>query len=86
MPIQAQARILGIHAVTVVLDANQLLTAVFGGNRDADRASVDCILDELLDDRGGPLDHFAGGDLIREVVGKPSDAAHRAKITASLGA
>jgi len=42
-------------------------------NRDAARAGIDRVLDQLLDDRGGTLDDFAGGDLIREIRGKTGD-------------
>ena len=37
---------------------------------------VDRVLDQFLDDGGGTLDDFAGGDLIGEIVGKPGDAPH----------
>ena len=40
------------------------------------RLGVDGVLDQFLDDRGRPLDHFAGGDLIREIFRKPADASH----------
>ena len=56
-----------IHAVPVVLDAHQALAAVLDGDGDAARAGVDGVLDQLLDDRGGPLDDLAGRDLVCEV-------------------
>ena len=43
---------------------------------DARRLGVDGVLDQLLDDRGRPLDDFAGGDLVREVVGQAGDSSH----------
>ena len=42
-----------------------------------ERARVDGVFDQLLDDRGRALDHFAGGNLIGEIVGQPRDATHR---------
>ncbi len=35
---------------------------------DARGLGVDGVLDQFLDDRRRPFDHFAGGDLIREVL------------------
>src|SRR6185436_5770120 len=35
------------------------------------------VFDELLDDRSGPLDHLAGGDLIGQILGQLRDAAHQ---------
>ncbi len=37
------------------------------------RAGVEGVLDQLLDDRGGALDHLAGGDLVDEFAGKDTD-------------
>ena len=46
------------------------------------RMRVERVLDQLLDDRGGPLDDLAGGDLVGEMHGQAVDAAasgsHRA--------
>ncbi len=42
-----------------------------------ERAGIDRVLDELLDDRGRPLDHLAGGDLVGQVRGQPMNARHR---------
>ena len=66
----------GLHADAVVLDPDQLLAAVLDGDGDARRLGVDGVLDQLLDDRGRPLDDFAGGDLVGQVVGQLADAAH----------
>ena len=43
---------------------------------DAAGAGVERVLDQLLDDRGRPLDDFAGGDLVGEVGREPVDAGH----------
>ena len=40
------------------------------------RAGVDRVLDQLLDDRGRPLDHFAGRDLVRQLGRQTVDAVH----------
>ena len=44
--------------------------------RDPPGAGVDGVLDQLLDDRGGPLDDFARGDLVGEVGRQPMDPGH----------
>jgi len=36
-------------------------------------AGIEGVLDELLDDRGRPFDHLAGGDLVDELTGKNAD-------------
>ena len=69
MALDRQARILRVHALAVVLDANQLLAAELDGDGEAPRAGVDRVLDQLLDDRGRTLDDLAGGNLVGEVGG-----------------
>ena len=76
VPLDRQPRILGLHPFAVVLDPQQLLAAKLDRDRDARRAGIERVLDQLLDDRGRTLDDFAGGDLIREMEGKPVDAGH----------
>ena len=76
MPFDRQPRIIRLHPFSVVLDADLLLAAELDVNREAPRAGVDRVLDELLDDGGGALDDFAGGNLIREIRGETSDFAH----------
>ena len=41
---------------------------------------VERVLDQLLDDRGGTLDDFAGGDLIGEMKREPVDPGHSAEM------
>ena len=76
MPLDRQPRVLGIHALAIVLDAEQLLAAELDRDRDARRAGVERVLDQLLDDRGGPLDDFARGDLVGEMERKAVNAGH----------
>ena len=70
VPLDRQPRVLRLHPLAVVLDADLLLAAELDVNREAARAGVDRVLDQLLDDRGGPLDDLAGGDLVGEVGGQ----------------
>ena len=67
VPLDRQPRVVRLHALAVVFDANQLLAAELDGDADAAGAGVERVLDQLLDDRGGPLDDFAGGDLVGEI-------------------
>ena len=46
-------------------------------DRDAARAGVERVLDQLLDHRGRALDHLAGGDLAHQPVVEESDLRHR---------
>ena len=66
VPLDREVEILGPHADAVVDDADQAAPARL--HRDGDRAGtgVERILDQLLDDRGGALDHLARGDAIDE--------------------
>src|SRR5581483_510332 len=47
---------------------------------DSVRAGIETVLDQLLDDRGGALDHFAGGDLIDQLARENSDGHDRQSI------
>ena len=69
MPFDGQLRIVRIHAFAVVFDADLLLAAKLHMNRDAMRAGIDGVFDKFFDDRGGPLDNFAGRDLVGEIRG-----------------
>ena len=76
MTLDRQTRILRIHPLAVVLDAQQFLAAELDRDDDARRAGIERVLDQFLDDRGGTLDHFTGGDLIRQVHGEPVNTSH----------
>ncbi len=79
VPLDRQARILAIHAVAVVLDADRLLAAELDRDRDAARVRVERVLDQLLDDGRRTLDDFAGRDLIGEMKREAIYAAHDAR-------
>ena len=59
-------------------DADQPPPAGFHFDAQVRRAGVERVLQQLLDHRSRPLHHFAGGDLIGDLVGKNADAAHDA--------
>ena len=51
----------------VVAHAHQADAAALDVDLDALRAGVEAVFDQFLDDRGRPLDHLAGGDLVDEL-------------------
>ena len=76
MPLEREPRILRLHPLSVVVDADLFLAAKLDVNGHARRTGVDRVLDELLDDRGWALDDFACGNLVGEVGRQPVDLAH----------
>ena len=66
MTLDREDEIVGAHAGAVVADADQRPSARFDRDLDAPRAGVERVLDEFLDRRRRPLDHFAGGDAVDE--------------------
>ncbi len=59
--------VFGAHASPVVRDADHFSARAGDVDANGARACVDRILDELLDDGRGPLDHLARRDLIADV-------------------
>ncbi len=85
MPLKGQHGVVAAHAAAVVHDADQLAAAAFHLNADARCARIDRVLQQLLYHGGGPLYHLARGDLVRHLVGKYANAAHRSILPASPG-
>ncbi len=77
VPFERQPGVLGIHAVAVVFDAQQLLAAELDRDGDARGAGVERVLDQLLDDGGRTLDDFPGGNLVREMKREAVNSGHR---------
>ncbi len=77
MPLESQQRVIAIHPASIVGDANQLAAAAFDFDLDTHGACVQSILQQLLHNRSRTVDHFARGDLIRDLVRKNADAAHK---------
>jgi len=73
---KGEERFIRREAGAVVLDADEALAAVAEFDLDAGGPGVEGILDELLDNRSGALDHFAGGDLVGDPVREDADAGH----------
>src|SRR5207253_6226802 len=64
-------------AFAVVPDAEPFRATELDVNREAAAAGIDRVFDQLLDDGGRTLDHFARGDLVGEISWETGDAAHR---------
>ncbi len=80
MALEREQRIVPHHAVAVVDDADQLASAGLDLDADSRSPRIQRILQQLLDHRGGPFDHLAGGNLIRHLVGKNADASHELRL------
>src|SRR2546422_3676022 len=64
---QRQDRVLAAHPLAVVAHPDERLPPVLDRHADRPSAGVERVLDELLHDGGRPLDHLAGGDLVRDL-------------------
>jgi len=68
MPLKGHPRINGSHAGSVVDDLDQGLTGILDDDLDVGGSGVNGILNQLLDDRSGALDHLTGSDLIGNII------------------
>jgi hypothetical protein len=67
MTLESEARVFRIHPVPVVFHSKQLLPSELDRDRHTSRVRIKRVFDQLFDDRSGPLDNFAGSDLVREM-------------------
>ncbi len=74
--LEAEEGIFGVHAATIVDDADEGMSTALDGNLDAGSACVEAVLDKFLDDGGGALDDLAGGDAVADLLGEDPDDAH----------
>ncbi len=72
--VEGEACVDGRHAAAVVHDLDELLAAVAEVDLHAAGPRIDGVLHHLLDDRGGAVDHLAGGDLIGYHLGQQADS------------
>ena len=84
MPLEGQQRIIAHHATSVVNDANQLAPARFHVNANSLRPGVERIFQQLLHHRRRSLHHLAGSNLVRHLIGKNADVAHKEPIVGRL--
>jgi len=75
--LEGQQSVVAAHAASVVAHADELAPARLDLDADAGGPGVERVLQQLLDHRGRTLHHFAGGDLVGDLVGEYADASHR---------
>ena len=80
MPLDREPRVFRRHPAPVVADEQALDASAPDLDLDPRCAGVERVLDELLDDRGRPLDHLAGGDPVDHLPGKATDFRHLASV------
>jgi len=71
--LEREKRVVPSHPRAVVAHPDALPAAIFREDVDGARTGVEGILDELLHDRRGALDDFAGRDLIGDRRRKHGD-------------
>ena len=81
MALEGQHGVVADHAASVVGDLDEFFAAGFDDDLDAGGAGVERVFQQFFYDRGGALDHLAGGDLVGDVFGKDVDAAHGAVLS-----
>ena len=74
--LEAEQRVVAIHAAAVVHDPDERIPAAPDQHLDARRAGIERIFHQLLHDARGPLDHLARGDLRSHIFGQQGDSAH----------
>ena len=77
MALESQHSVVAHHATAIVCHLDQLLAASFDVYSNALCTCVERVLQQFLHYRGRALHHFAGGDLVGDVVGENVDAAHK---------
>ena len=78
-----EPELFGRDPLTVVGDPDPPRASTLEGDLDPSRACIEGVLDQLLDDGGGPFDDLARRDLVDESGGELLDPGHG---TGSLGA
>ena len=68
MTFEREYGIVAHHPAAIVDDADQLTTATFDFKTYACGARVERIFKKLFDDGRRPLHHFAGGDLVGDLI------------------
>jgi hypothetical protein len=84
MPLQRQREFVGRDAAAVVATSDAAHAALLDAQFDRRGARVDRVLEQFLDDRCGPLDDLAGGDLADQHVGERLDRPTAARFCRTL--
>ena len=77
---QRRGQLVGRDAVAVVLDGDRAHPAAAQTNGDARGAGVDRVVEQLANNRRGPLDDLAGGDLADQLAGQLADRPAHARL------
>jgi len=72
---QRHGKLVARDAVAVIGDAHLLDPAGLEPDVDGRGAGVECVFQQLLQHRGGALDHLAGGNLVDQGIGQLADGA-----------
>ncbi len=78
--LEGEQRVVAYHAAAVVHDADELAAAAFDLDADAGGAGIERVFEQFLDHGRGTVHHFAGGDLVGDLVGEYVDAAHGLRV------
>ncbi len=73
---QSQSQVIMNDAFAIIGNPNQTHAAFFQLHVDLPGARIEAVFHHLLEDRGGPLYHFASGDLADQEVWQGMDDAH----------
>jgi len=68
MTFEGEKRVVAIHSLAIVGDADELASASFDFNAYAMGAGVERVLEQFFDNRGGAIDHLTGSNLICHLV------------------
>ena len=66
---QRQRQVGLVHATTVVADADQFAAAVLQFDLDVAGTGIETVFQNLFQCRSRTFHHFAGGDLVDQVIG-----------------
>lgn len=77
MPGHGQRQFVRGDAAAVVADTDQPHAAFFKFDVHARGAGIKCVFDQFFDHRRGPLDDFAGSDLVDQHLGQLTDRHQR---------
>ena len=76
MAFETKQRVVAAHAEAVVGHANKAASARANFDGDFLHIGIEGIFNQLLDDARRTFNHFAGGDLIGDLIGKKLDSVH----------
>jgi hypothetical protein len=80
MPLQGERDVAGRHTAAVVGHLDPGEPAVHDPYLDPRRSGVDRVLDQFLERRGRPLDHFACSNTVDERLGQAANVGHASTV------